>query len=286
MGFRGKTVFITGGSRGIGLAIGKALARDGANIVLTGKTAEPHPKLPGTLYTAAEEVEAAGGTALPIVMDVRDEAQVEAAVAETVERFGRIDILVNNASAIQLTGTLQTPMARFDLMNQINFRGTFMTSQKAIPHMKGADNPHVLNLSPPLSLEPRWFANHVAYTMAKFGMSFCVLAMAEEFRPDGIAFNALWPRTPIATAAVKNLLGGDELIRRSRTDEIMGDAACAILDQPAARCTGNFFMDDDVVIDAGITDLERYAVDPEAELAPDFFIPDDYRWGLKEAGCA
>lgn len=269
---KGKTVFITGGSRGIGKAIGLRLAREGANIVVAAKTAEPHPKLPGTIFSAGKEMEAAGGRALPIVVDIRSEEMVEAAVEMAVEEFGGIDILINNASAINLSGTLQLPMKRYDLMHQVNTRGTFMTSQKCIPHLKKSDNPHILNLSPPLNFEPRWFGPHVAYSIAKYGMSLCVLGMAEEFRHDGIAVNALWPKTTIATAAVNNLLGGDELMQRSRTPEIMGDAAFFIVSRESKSCTGNFFIDEEVMAAEGITDLEKYAVNPEMELMPDFFV--------------
>jgi citronellol/citronellal dehydrogenase len=268
----GKTLFITGASRGIGLAIALRAARDGARIAIAAKTAEPHPKLPGTVYTAAAEIEAAGGKALPLVVDIQDENQVAAAVAQTVETFGGIDILVNNASAISLTPTLQTPMKRYDLMHRINTRGTFVCSQACLPHLFKADNPHILNISPPLNMEARWFAPHVAYTMAKYGMSMCVLGMAEEFREQGVAVNALWPRTAIATAAVRNLLGGDETIRRCRKPEIMADAAYAILTRPSRTCTGNFFIDEDVLRSAGVTDFTPYAVDASAELLPDFFI--------------
>lgn len=269
---KGKTLFITGASRGIGLAIAKRAASDGANIVVAAKTAEPHPKLPGTIYTAAEEIEAAGGTALPQVVDIRDEEKVAAAVQATVERFGGIDILVNNASAIQLTGTLQTDMKRYDLMHSINTRGTFLCSKLCLPHLLKADNPHVLNLSPPLNMEERWFAPHVAYTMAKFGMSMCVLGMAGEFRDQGVAFNALWPKTAIATAAVVNLLGGDKAARKSRKPEIMADAAHWILTQPSRELTGQFLIDENVLRGAGVADLDRYAVDPNQELMPDFFV--------------
>ena len=268
----GKTLFITGASRGIGLAIALRAARDGARIAIAAKTAEPHPKLPGTVYTAAAEIEAAGGKALPLVVDIQDENQVAAAVAQTVETFGGIDILVNNASAISLTPTLQTPMKRYDLMHRINTRGTFVCSQACLPHLFKADNPHILNISPPLNMEARWFAPHVAYTMAKYGMSMCVLGMAEEFREQGVAVNALWPRTAIATAAVRNLLGGDETIRRCRKPEIMADAAYAILTRPSRTCTGNFFIDEDVLRSAGVTDFTPYAIDASAELLPDFFI--------------
>jgi citronellol/citronellal dehydrogenase len=267
-----KTLFITGASRGIGKAIALRAARDGANIIIAAKTTAEHPKLPGTIYSAAEDIEKAGGKALACVVDVRDEAQIAAAVAEGVKKFGGIDILVNNASAISLTGTLETPMKRYDLMHQINTRGTFACSQACIPHLGKADNPHILNLSPPLNMEARWFAPHVAYTMAKFGMSMCVLGMAEELRPKKIAVNALWPRTAIATAAVQNLLGGDEAVAGCRTVEIMADAAHVILTKPSTSTTGQFFIDDDVLGSAGVTDLSRYAVTPGARLVPDFFV--------------
>lgn len=267
----GKTLFITGASRGIGLAIGLRAARDGANVVIAAKTADPHPKLPGTIYTAAQEIEAAGGKALPIVCDVRVDDQVFSAVDQAVKRFGGIDILVNNASAISLTGTLETPMKRYDLMHQINLRGTYLCSQACIPHLKQANNPHVLNLSPPLSMQEKWFAPHVAYTMAKFGMSMCVLGMAGEFRDDGIAFNALWPRTTIATAAV-NMLGGEMLMSASRKPDIMADAAYHIFTRPSRECTGNFFIDEDLLRSAGVTDFSHYSVTPGADLVPDFFV--------------
>ncbi len=272
MSLRGKTLFITGASRGIGLAIGLRAAKDGANVVIAAKTAEPNPKLPGTIYSAAKEIEAAGGKALPLVVDVRFEEQVQDAVKKAVEAFGGIDILVNNASAISLTNTPGTPMKRYDLMHQINTRGTFMCSQACVPHLLKAKNPHVLNLSPPLNMDTKWFAPHVAYTMAKFGMSMCVLGMAGEFASDGIAFNALWPRTVIATAAVQNLLGGDEVMRGSRKPEIMADAAYAIFQRPSRECTGNFFIDDEVLASIGKTNLTEYAVDPSATLYPDFFV--------------
>lgn len=268
----GKTLFITGGSRGIGKAIALRAARDGANVVIAAKTAEPHPKLPGTIYSAAEEIEAAGGKALPLVVDVRDEDVVGAAVDKAVETFGGIDVLVNNASAIMLTGTLQTPMKRFDLMHQVNVRGTFLCSQKCLPHLKKAANPHILTLSPPLNMNPRWFANHVAYTMAKYGMSMCVLGMAEEFKRAGVAVNALWPRTTIATAAVKNLLGGDAMINASRTPEIMADAAWQILTADSRETTGNFFIDEEVLSAAGVEDFEQYAVVPGTKLVVDLFL--------------
>ena len=272
MSLRGKTLFITGASRGIGLAIGLRAARDGANVAIVAKTAEPNPKLPGTIFSAAKEIEEAGGKALPIACDIRNDEAVAAAVAKTVETFGGIDILVNNASAINLTGTEQLDMKRYDLMHGINTRGTFLCSKLCIPHLKKAQNPHVLNLSPPLNMETRWFAPHVAYTMAKFGMSMCVLGMAGEYKSAGIAFNALWPRTTIATAAIKNLLGGDQMMRSSRKPEIMADAAYVIFNRPARECTGNFFIDDEVLISSGKTDLSEYAVDPTAKLAPDFFV--------------
>jgi citronellol/citronellal dehydrogenase len=272
MSLKGKTLFITGASRGIGKAIALRAARDGANIAVVAKTSEPHPKLPGTVFSAAEEIEAAGGKALPCVVDIRNEDDVAAAVKKTVETFGGIDILVNNASAIHLSNTESTPMKRYDLMHGINTRGTFVCSQACVPHLRKAANPHVLNLSPPLNMEPRWFGPHVAYTMAKFGMSMCVLGMAEEFRKDGIAFNALWPRTTIATAAVQNLLGGDAMIRGSRKPEIMADAAYVIFNRPSREHTGNFYIDDEVMAAAGKTDLSEYAIDPTAKLMPDFFV--------------
>jgi citronellol/citronellal dehydrogenase len=274
MSLRGKTMFVTGASRGIGLAIALRAARDGANVAIAAKTAEPHPKLPGTIYTAAEEIEKAGGKALPLIVDVRDEANVLDAVAQTVAKFGGVDICVNNASAIQLSGTLETDMKRYDLMHSINTRGTFVTSKACIPHLKKAANPHVLNLSPPLDMSPKWFAGHTAYTMAKFGMSMCVLGMAAEFAADGIAFNALWPRTAIATAAVKYALGGEPAMHASRTPEIMADAAYEIFNRPARACTGNFFIDDILLFEAGERDFDKYRVDPTKPLIPDFFVPD------------
>lgn len=265
-----KTLFITGASRGIGKAIALRAAQDGANVVIASKTAEPHPKLPGTIYTAAEEIEAAGGKALPVVVDVRFEEQVRAAVDQAVKTFGGIDVLVNNASAISLTSTLATPMKRYDLMHTVNGRGTYLCSQACLPHLLKADNPHVLTLSPPLSMKAKWFRNHVAYTMAKYVMSMCVLGMAAEFEGK-VAFNALWPRTTIATAAIA-MIGGEPMMKRSRTPEIMADAAHAILCRPHADCTGNFFVDDDVLKEEGVTDFGKYAVDPSQELAPDFFL--------------
>jgi citronellol/citronellal dehydrogenase len=271
MSLKGKTLFITGASRGIGLAIGLRAARDGANVAIAAKTSEPNPKLPGTIHTAAAEIDAAGGKGLALLCDIRYEEQVAAAVAKTVETFGGIDILVNNASAISLTSTEHTEMKRFDLMHGINTRGTFMVSKACIPHLKKAANPHILNLSPPLNMETRWFAPHVAYTMAKFGMSMCVLGMAGEFKGK-IAVNALWPRSTIATAAIKNLLGGDAAMRGSRKPEIMGDAAHAIFMKPAAEFTGKFLIDDEVLKAEGKNDLSEYAVDPTADLLPDFFV--------------
>ena len=269
-----KTIFISGASRGIGLAIALRAARDGANVCMIAKTATPDPRLEGTIYTAAEEIEKAGGQALPVVGDVRNEESVAAAVAQCVERFGGIDIAINNASAINLAGTEMLEMKRYDLMQDINTRGTFVVSKLCVPHLKRAENPHVLTLSPPLNMDPKWFAHHVAYTIAKYGMSMCTLGMAEEFRGDGIAFNALWPRTMIATAAVANLLGGDEAMKRSRKPEIMADAAYAILTKPSRDCTGNFFIDDEVLAAEGTTDLSvyRYANASEDELAPDLFL--------------
>jgi citronellol/citronellal dehydrogenase len=273
MSLSGKTLFVTGASRGIGLAIALRAARDGANVAIAAKTAEPHKHLPGTIYTAAKEIEDAGGKALPLIVDVRDEANVYEAVEKTVAAFGGIDICVNNASAIQLTGTLATDMKRYDLMHQINTRGTFLTSKACIPHLKRASNPHVLMLSPPLDMSPRWFGTHVAYTMAKFGMSMCVLGMAEEFKADGIAFNALWPRTGIATAAIKFALAGDEGMRQCRTVEIMADAAHAIFVKPSREFSGNFLIDDSFLYAEGVRDFEPYRVDPTRPLMPDFFVP-------------
>jgi len=272
---QGKTLFITGASRGIGKAIALRAARDGANIVIAAKTAEAHPKLPGTIYSAKEEIEAAGGKALACIVDVRMEEQIQAAVAQAVATFGGIDVLVNNASAISLTGTLETPLKRFDLMHGINTRGTFACSQACIPHLEKASNPHILNISPPLNMEPRWFAPHVAYTMAKYGMSLCVLGMHEELRSKRIAVNALWPKTVIATSAVQNLLGGDATIRGSRSPDIMADAAYAVLTRPSSEYTGNFAIDEDVLRQAGVTDFSRYATTPgmkDSELYPDYFL--------------
>lgn len=275
MSLQGKTLFITGASRGIGLAIALRAARDGANIVVAAKTADPHPKLPGTIHTAAAEIEAAGGKALPLVVDVRDEANVQAAVDQAVARFGGIDICVNNASAISLTGTLSTDMKRYDLMHQINGRGTFLTTKICLPHLKKAANPHVLALSPPLDVKPRWFAPHVAYSMAKYNMSLCMLGMAEEFRADGVAFNALWPRTAIATAAVQFALTGEESLKHCRTVEIMADAAHAMFLKSSREFTGQFVIDDSFLYGEGVRDFDRYRVDPTATLMPDFFVPED-----------
>jgi len=269
---KAKTLFITGASRGIGKAIALRAARDGANVVVAAKTAEPHPRLPGTVYTAVQEIEAAGGKGLACIMDVRFEDQIQAAVDKTFETFGGIDILVNNASAIHLSSTLETPMKRYDLMHGINTRGTFLTSKLCLPYLITAENPHILNLSPPLNMDPQWFAHHLSYTMAKYGMSMCVLGMAEEFKEQGVAVNALWPRTVIATAATRNLLGGEEAMKRCRKDEIVADAAYAILTRNSRECTGNFFIDDEVLAAEGVTDLAKYAVAPGEELLPDFFL--------------
>src|SRR6516164_9722389 len=270
----GKTLFITGASRGIGLAIALRAARDGANIAIAAKTEKLHPKLAGTIYTAAEEIEHAGGTALPLVVDVRDEAMVKDALAQTASRFGGIDIVVNNASAISLTPVAATDMRRFDLMHQINARGTFMVSKYAIPHLAKAQNPHILMMSPPLDMAEKWFAPHTAYTMAKFGMSMVALGLAGELRPLGIAVNALWPRTTIATSAIRNLLGGEEVVRRSRSPDIIADAARRIFAKPAQSFSGNFLIDDTFLAAEGVTDFERYRIDPSVPLAPDFFVPD------------
>jgi citronellol/citronellal dehydrogenase len=269
----GKTVFITGGSRGIGLAIALRCARDGANVVVAAKTSDPHPKLPGTIHSAAAEIDAAGGRGLGLLMDVREEDQVAAAIAKTVETFGGLDILVNNASAIQLTPTAATDMRRYDLMHGVNTRGTFMTTKHAAPHLAKAANPHVLMLSPPLDMAEKWFSPHVAYTMAKYGMSMCVLGFAGEFRRDGIAVNALWPRTTIATSAIKYVVG-DALMEMSRTPEIMADAAHAIFCKPSRSFSGNFLIDDSFLASEGVTDFTPYRVNPDKPLAPDFFVPD------------
>jgi len=271
---KGKTLFITGASRGIGLAIGLRAARDGANVAIAAKSAEPHRKLPGTIYTAAKEIEAAGGKALPLIVDVRDEESVVDAVNKTVETFGGIDICVNNASAISLTNTIDTDMKRFDLMHQVNTRGTFLVSKTCIPHLEKSDNAHILNLSPPLDMDAKWFSPYVAYTMAKFGMSLCVLGMADELKERKIAVNALWPRTTIATSAIKYVLGDDVMMQASRSPEILADAARLIFQKPAGEFTGNFLIDDTFLVANGVTDLDQYRVDPTKDLCPDFFVPD------------
>ncbi|MFD1695159.1 SDR family oxidoreductase [Roseibium aestuarii] len=271
----GKTLFITGASRGIGKAIALRAARDGANVVVAAKTAEAHPKLEGTIYSAAEEIEAAGGKALPLLLDVRDDAAVEAAMAKTAETFGGLDILVNNASAIQLTPLAQTDMKRFDLMHQVNTRGTLACSKHAIPYLAKSDNPHILTLSPPLDMQEKWFAGFTPYAIAKYGMSLVVLGLAGELRRQGIAVNALWPRTTIATAAIKNIIGGDKMMLQSRTPEILADAAYEIFTSPAREFSGNFVIDDTFLASRGWTDFDQYRVDPTQALAPDFFVPDD-----------
>jgi len=267
----GRVVIITGASRGIGLAIALAAARDGANVVIAAKTVDAHPKLPGTIHEAARAVEQAGGRALPLAVDIRDEGAVDGAVAAAVDRFGGIDVCINNAGAIFLAGTLETPVKRFDLVHQINARGAFVVSRACLPHLLKSANPHVLSISPPLSLDAHWYARHLAYTMSKMGMSLAVLGLAEEFR-GRVAVNALWPRTTIDTAAVRNLLGGEPLARRSRTPAIMGDAARAILLRPQAGCTGRFFLDEEVLREEGITDFEPYAVTPGGPLQTDLFV--------------
>ena len=272
MSLAGKTLFITGASRGIGLAIALRAARDGANIAVAAKTAEPHPKLAGTIYSAARDIEQAGGRALPLVVDVRDEASVTAAVRQCVEKFGRLDICINNASAINLAPAAQIDMRRYDLIQQINTRGTFVTSRACLPYLKEAANPHILTLSPPLDLRPKWFAGHLAYSLSKYGMSLCMLGLAEEYRAEGIACNALWPRTTIATAAVEFALGGPQMMRRSRKPEIVADAAHVILNRPARECTGQFFIDDSVLAQAGVRDFAGYSVEPGAVLLGDLFI--------------
>jgi citronellol/citronellal dehydrogenase len=271
----GKTLFITGASRGIGLAIALRAARDGANIAIAAKTAEPHPKLPGTIYTAAAEIEQAGGAALPLIVDVREEASVQSAARQCAERFGGIDICVNNASAINLGATEQIDMRRYDLIQQINTRGTFVTTRACLPFLKRAPNAHVLTLSPPLNLRPQWFAGHLAYSLSKYGMSLCMLGMAEEYRAAGIACNALWPRTTIATAAVEFALGGEAMMRRSRKPQIVADAAHAILSRAARECTGQFLIDDSVLYEAGVRDFAPYSVEPGATLLGDLFIGPD-----------
>jgi citronellol/citronellal dehydrogenase len=268
----GKTIMMSGGSRGIGLAIALRAARDGANVALLAKTAEPHPRLSGTIFTAAKEIEEAGGQALAIVGDVRDDRVVCDAVERAVDRFGGVDIVVNNASAIDVSPSASISMKRYDLMQDVNARGTFLLSRTCVPHLLDADNPHVLTLSPPLSLDPRWYGPHLAYTLAKFGMSMCTLGMAAEHAEAGIAFNSLWPRTIIATAAVRNILGGEAAMARSRRPEIVADAAHHILTRPARSTTGNFFIDDEVLADAGVTDLSGYAYVQDADLLPDLFL--------------
>jgi len=275
MSLAGKTLFITGASRGIGLAIALRAARDGANIAVAAKTDTPHPKLPGTIHSAAEEIEKAGGKALPLVVDVREEEIVKKALDQTAQHFGGIDVVVNNASAIQLTNVQQLDMKRFDLMHQINTRGTYMVSKHAIPHLLKAQNPHVLMLSPPLDMKEKWFASHTGYTMAKFGMSLVVLGLAGELR-GRVGVNALWPRTTIATSAVKNLLGGDMLMSMSRTPDIMADAAYAIFNKPKTF-TGNFLLDDTFLAGEGVTDFDKYRADPAQKLQVDFFVPDDMK---------
>jgi citronellol/citronellal dehydrogenase len=271
---KGKTLFITGASRGIGLAIAKRAARDGANIAIAAKTVDPNPKLEGTIHSAAKEIEDIGGTALAMECDIRNEDEVQHAVAQTVDRFGGIDICVNNASALSLTPIEKTELKRFDLMFAVNTRGTFLTSKTCLPYLKRAENPHILVLSPPLDMHPKWFSGHVAYSIAKYGMSLCVLGLADELRKDGVAVNALWPRTTIATAAVKNILGGDRLVRMSRAPDIVADAAYLVFNQPAKSFSGNFLIDDTFLHDAGgITDFEKYRVDSSVPLAPDFFVP-------------
>lgn len=264
------TVFITGASRGIGLAIAKVLAKNGANIAIAAKTAEPHPALPGTIYTAADEIRALGAKALPLIVDVRQEDMVKVAVAKTVDEFGGIDIVINNASAIQLTGTLQTEMKRFDLMHSVNYRGTFLVSKTCIPYLRGASQPHILNISPPLNIDKRWFAPHLPYTQAKYGMSFCTFAMSEEFKRSGISINSLWPKTAIATSAI-NMLGGEPMMQRARKPDIMADAALAIfrMDPPPS---GQFFIDEEVLRNLGKKDFDDYAVNPDLDLLPDFFL--------------
>ncbi len=269
---KNKTVLITGASRGIGKAIGLRAARDGANVVILAKTTTEHAKLPGTIHTAATEMELAGGQALAIKTDIRFEEEVEAAVAAAVERFGGIDVVVNNASAISLTGTLETPMKMYDRMHQINARGSFLMTQKALPHLLQAENPHVLNISPPLNMSPKWFAGFSAYTLAKYAMSVWVLGMSAEFAEKGVGFNALWPKTAIATAAVRNLLGGEKAVAASRQPEIMADAAWAVLTRPAGTCTGNFLIDEEVLAEEGEKDFDKYAVSPGTPLMPDFFL--------------
>lgn len=269
---KNKIALITGASRGIGKAIALRLAREGVHIAIAAKTIEPHPRLEGTIYSAADEIKALGVQALPLQVDIRYEEQIEAAVKETINNFGGLDILINNASAISLTPTEKTEAKRFDLMHDINIRGTFLMSKHCIPYLKKSDNAHLLNLSPPINLNPKWLAPHLAYTISKYGMSMIVLGLAEELKPFGIAANALWPKTTIATAAVQNLLGGDYLIQKSRTPEIIADAAFYILQRKSAACTGNFFLDEEVLQEEGITDFTPYAVNPGQELMKDLFL--------------
>jgi len=284
----GKTLFITGASRGIGLNIATKCAKDGANVVIAAKTAQAHPKLPGTIYTAAKEVEEAGGQCLPCIVDIQHEDQVESAVNQAVKKFGGIDILINNASAIHLTGTESTPMKRYDLMHHVNTRGTFLCSKYCVPHLKKAENPHILNISPPLNMNPKWFKDHVAYTMAKYGMSMCALGMAEEFRPEGIAVNTLWPITAIYTAAMEMLGGGEEVKNQCRKPEIMSDAAYVMLTRNSRQFTGNFCIDEAVLREEGMTDFEQYLYFKDAKLLPDFFLdgedPDKLIQQMEEQG--
>ena len=277
MSLKGKTLFITGASRGIGLAIARRAARDGANIVIAAKTETPHPKLPGTIHSAAEEIVKAGGQALPLMVDVRDEASVKQGIERTVAAFGGLDIVVNNASAVQVTPVMQTDMKRFDLMHQVNARGAYMVAKYAIPYLLNAPNPHILMNAPPLDIQEKWFAPHTAYSMAKFGMSLVVLGLAGELRSKGIAVNALWPRTTIATSAIKNLLGGEETVAMSRSPEIMADAAYAIFQRPAKSFTGYFLIDDSFLAGEGVTDFEHYRIDRTKPLAPCFFVPDELK---------
>ena len=272
---KGKTIFMSGGSRGIGLAIALRAARDGANVAIAAKTAEPHPKLPGTIYTAAEEIEAAGGKALPLICDVRSEDMVAAAIDKTVDTFGGIDICVNNASAISLTGTEATSMKRYDLMNEVNARGTFLMSKLCLPYLKLSHHAHIINLSPPLDMSPKWFKNHTAYTMAKYGMSMCTLGMAEEFKTFNIGVNSLWPLTAIDTAAVRNVLGGDQMAKLSRTPDILSDAAHIMMCKDPESFTGNFVIDEELLRAEGVTDFSKYAPGYDGPLAGDFFVPDE-----------
>ena len=282
MSLQGKTIFMSGGSRGIGLAMAKKCAEDGANVAIAAKTAEPHPKLEGTIYSAAKDIESAGGKALPLLCDIRDQAAVDKAVAACIDKFGGIDICINNASAVSPTPVTATPMKRYDLMNDVNARGTFMLSQKCYPHLKKSSNPHIVNIAPPLDMDKRWFKNHTAYTMAKYGMSMCTLGMAEEFRKDGIGVNSLWPMTSIDTAAIRNILGGDSMAKMSRTPAIMADAAYVLLNQDAREFTGQFVIDEFILKDTGTTDFKKYNQPGyDGPLAADFFIPSD--WVAKSA---